>query len=357
MFIKAKGFTLIELMISLAIGSIILGAVLYIFLSNSQTYRLNEAQSRVQENGRFALEFLTREIRHAGFNPTIEFCGGSGPVNENYDSGSTEILPNQMRILVDWNRPADDATINEVMSPFSNPPTGIVVATDTIASLNAAATALNPIAGTDVLSVTKQNSVQSLRWHPITAHNSTNFTIDAPQLLDDQINEINNAIDQGLIANAELKNILIALDEDCVRGTVFSGEVSGGNVTFPNAAINGNSGNESTRQMGLDYTGGKLVVAAELSTANLPSTVRYFIAQPAGAAVPSLFRQFNDGNPQALIEGVDNFTINTFQGTNNRGVTLTLNIVSQLAGFAESTHPQGRLQQIFETTVAVRNSL
>ena len=354
---KARGFTLIELMISLAIGSIILGAVLYIFLSNSQTYRLNEAQSRVQENGRFALEFLTREIRHAGFNPMAEFCGGSGPGNEDYSVGSVDILPNQMRILVDWERPADESTIEEVMSPFRSKPSGVVVESKAIATLNASATALNPIAGSDVLEITRQNTIRSLRWHPVTAHNSNSFSIDLPQLLDDQINNINTSIDDGLIANAELKNILIALDEDCTRGTVFSGEVSSGTVVFPNSAINGNSGNNSTRQMGFDYTGGRLVVAAELTATNQPSTVRYFIAQPAGAGVPSLYRQFNTGAPQALIEGVNIFTVNTFQGTNNRGVTLTLNIVSQLEGFAESSHPQGRLQQTFETTVAVRNRI
>ena len=100
---QSKGFTLIELMIGLALGSIILGAVLYTFLSNSQTYRLNEAQSRVQENGRFALDFLTREIRHAGFNPAMEFCGGSGPINKKFDNDPED--DKTMIFLVDWSLP------------------------------------------------------------------------------------------------------------------------------------------------------------------------------------------------------------------------------------------------------------
>ena len=155
---KAKGFTLIELMISLVLGSVILGAVLYIFLSNSQTYRMNEAQSRVQENGRFALELLTREIRHAGFNPTMEFCGGSGPENEDYTDGSTEILPGQMRMLVDWSRPDDDVSLSEVMKPFRDKPSGASVNKRSIANLDATATALNPVAGSDVLEIRKQNT-------------------------------------------------------------------------------------------------------------------------------------------------------------------------------------------------------
>ncbi|EXJ10344.1 PilW family protein [Nitrincola nitratireducens] len=359
---KARGFTLIELMISLAIGLIILSAVVYIFLSNSQTYRLNEAQSRVQENGRFALEYLTREVRQAGFNPTIEFCGGVGenrgnPVNENFESASADIVSSQMRFMVNWSRPDDAALIESVINPFKIDNSGVVVESKNINTLNTVATALNPIAGSDVLEVTKPNSTRGLRWHGLTAHNSTSFTIDAPNILNDQLTNTNNAIDQGLLANSDLKNILIALDQDCTRGTVFSGEVSGGTVVFPTNSINDNSGNNSTRQMGFDYTGGRLVVAAELTSTNQLSTVRYFIAQPVGAEVPSLYRQFNNGNPQALVEGVNTFTVNTFQGTNNRGVTLTLNIVSQLRGFTESSHPQGRLQQTFETTVAVRNPI
>lgn len=61
------GLSLIELMISMVIGLIIIGAVLQAFLSSNQTYRIQEAQSRIQEDGRAAIRFLTRDIRMADF--------------------------------------------------------------------------------------------------------------------------------------------------------------------------------------------------------------------------------------------------------------------------------------------------
>ena len=62
----SRGFTLIELMIALVIGLIISIGVVQIFSSNRASYQLDESLARAQENGRFALEFLTQEIRQAG---------------------------------------------------------------------------------------------------------------------------------------------------------------------------------------------------------------------------------------------------------------------------------------------------
>lgn len=62
----SRGFTLVELMIAMVIGLIISIGVVQIFGSNRATYQLDESLARAQENGRFALEFLTQDVRHAG---------------------------------------------------------------------------------------------------------------------------------------------------------------------------------------------------------------------------------------------------------------------------------------------------
>ena len=59
--------TLIEIMIALLIGVFLLGGIMLVFISSKQTYRTQENLSRLQENGRFAMEFLSRDIRMAGF--------------------------------------------------------------------------------------------------------------------------------------------------------------------------------------------------------------------------------------------------------------------------------------------------
>ena len=62
-----SGLTLVELMIALVIGLVLIGGVIQIFVANNQTYRVTDNMSRLQENGRFALDALSRSIRIAGF--------------------------------------------------------------------------------------------------------------------------------------------------------------------------------------------------------------------------------------------------------------------------------------------------
>ena len=61
------GFTLIELMIAMLIGVFLMTGVIQIFISAKQAYRLQENLSRLQENGRFAMDMITKDIRMAGY--------------------------------------------------------------------------------------------------------------------------------------------------------------------------------------------------------------------------------------------------------------------------------------------------
>lgn len=62
-----QGMTLIELMIAMVISLALLGGLSEVYLGSKQSYNLVEESSRLQENGRFATDILTREIRGAGF--------------------------------------------------------------------------------------------------------------------------------------------------------------------------------------------------------------------------------------------------------------------------------------------------
>lgn len=66
-----SGLTLIELMVSLVLGLVLVGGVLNIFVSNRETYRVNENLTRMQENARTGFDFMARDLREAGQNP----CG------------------------------------------------------------------------------------------------------------------------------------------------------------------------------------------------------------------------------------------------------------------------------------------
>ncbi|MDO9107004.1 MAG: PilW family protein [Methylovulum sp.] len=62
-----SGLTLIELMIAMLLGVFLIGGVVQIFVSSKQTYRMQEGLSRLQENGRFAMDFISRDLRMAGY--------------------------------------------------------------------------------------------------------------------------------------------------------------------------------------------------------------------------------------------------------------------------------------------------
>lgn len=64
---KNRGFSLVELMIALALGSVVTTGVVQLFVANSETHNLLVGQSRMQESARFALDFIGREVRQAGY--------------------------------------------------------------------------------------------------------------------------------------------------------------------------------------------------------------------------------------------------------------------------------------------------
>lgn len=64
------GFTLVELMVALALSGLVIAAV-YKTLSSQQTvYHTQERVVSTQQELRTGLEFLVRELRMAGYNPT-----------------------------------------------------------------------------------------------------------------------------------------------------------------------------------------------------------------------------------------------------------------------------------------------
>lgn len=62
---QQAGLSLIEVMISLTIGTVITLAVLIVMSANSRNLRLNEGLSESQENARMAFELMARDVRQA----------------------------------------------------------------------------------------------------------------------------------------------------------------------------------------------------------------------------------------------------------------------------------------------------
>lgn len=64
-----RGFSLVELMIALLLGTLVVAAAGGIFLANRQTFRSTDSLGRVQEGMRTAFELMARDIREAAGNP------------------------------------------------------------------------------------------------------------------------------------------------------------------------------------------------------------------------------------------------------------------------------------------------
>ena len=66
---RQRGLSLLEMMVSIALGLLILVAILQVFTASRQTYRYQQNISRMQENARIATEILQRTVRDTGFEP------------------------------------------------------------------------------------------------------------------------------------------------------------------------------------------------------------------------------------------------------------------------------------------------
>ena len=97
-----RGFTLVELMITLVISGII-SAVLYAtYLAQQRSYTAQEAVAEMQQNLRAAMMLMTRDIRMAGYDP-----------NENSGATIKSASVNQLHFTMDLNADGDTLDTNE----------------------------------------------------------------------------------------------------------------------------------------------------------------------------------------------------------------------------------------------------
>lgn len=64
---RQQGLSLIELMVAMLLGLILMGSVVAVVLNSKSSFVGQRELAMVQENGRYAMEMLTKEIRMAGY--------------------------------------------------------------------------------------------------------------------------------------------------------------------------------------------------------------------------------------------------------------------------------------------------
>ncbi len=172
---RQSGLSLIELMISIALGIFLSWGAMEAFISGKQAYSLQQNTSRMQENGRLAQEFIGNEIRAAG-----DYGCGSGDsfvLDETTIAGTPDATtascagqPERINML-------DDA--DDVMNDFNR----VVFGYNDITANPIAALDPEPLAGTDVLVLRLSTEVgvlsNQVNLSPVPTSISVNGTLPA----------------------------------------------------------------------------------------------------------------------------------------------------------------------------------
>ena len=285
---RASGLSLIETMIALAIGSLLLVGLVQVFSASRTAYQLSEGMSRTQENSRFAMEFLQRDLRMAGH---------FGCVNDQSHLQSVDTMANHFPVATPANWGVAFPSSNVALTPggsirgyeASNTAPGQTVTLGAPSAgwtpaLPAVITALNPLAGSDIVEV-RYLSTDGLPVIAIANPTGTSTVITVPPARWSAFNE------DGVAAPTMFG---IA---DCSFADVF-----------PAAAVNPGGGTVTVNAFIDRYTpqpaGTAFLYRAE-------SVVYYITAGASGR--PALFRArsnsagtFPAGGREELVEGIEN---------------------------------------------------
>ena len=99
---RQAGLTLIELMISLALGLIVVAAAIMLFLTGQKSYSLQQGSADLQDNANFGLSYVTKDIRLANLNALSaeinDRTKAGGLVLTSKDNGykDTAVTPNKI---------------------------------------------------------------------------------------------------------------------------------------------------------------------------------------------------------------------------------------------------------------------
>ena len=257
---KQEGLSLVELMVALAVGLFLMAGVIQIYLGSRQSFRVQESLSRLQENGRFALMFMERDIRMAGYRG----CG-----TRSYRVSMNNVLVSNTSYL--WN--------------FASGIEGYEATSESSWNITPDASVTDALGGRDILTV-RQASPETFR---VTSHSTGTDNI---------VLNSDASIEAGdVVMVASCKNAAIFVVTSASAGTLGHDASDDGDDNTPD---------NSTNDLGAVY------VNADLYKVD---TVSYFIGI-GDSGRPSLFRVVGANVAQELIQDVEDMQITYGEDTN-----------------------------------------
>ena len=209
------GLSLVELMIALVIGLVLMLGVTQVFIASQAASRLAEGVARAQENGRFALEFLERDIRMAGHmgcvNDQAHFVYGENQPKNNLTAATGSGSPLDFSVSIQGYEAAGTGPAATLAVGGGSLPTGLP---SSISGLTPA-----PLPGSDIL-VLRFLAPEGV---PVTAINGQVLSVDASRW---------SRLTDGGVTAPTLFGIANCNSVDIFAGTTSSGQVTGTAVDF-----------------------------------------------------------------------------------------------------------------------------
>lgn len=123
---RERGLTLIELMIAITLSLLIVGAVISLYITSQHLYRVQNNLSRLQENARYAMNEMSRDLRMAGYEGCL-----TGHITPHNDLNNTTSYPYNFSVPLEGYQyvsgawvPALDPAFTATLTPAS-PPGGV----------------------------------------------------------------------------------------------------------------------------------------------------------------------------------------------------------------------------------------
>lgn len=395
--LQQSGLSLVELMVAIAIGAFLILGLAQIFGSTKASFISAEALSRVQENGRFALEFLRRDSRMVGHMGCINDISHSLSNPPTYINHNVAVVaPQPAAFGLRFERPVEGFEANGT-APASNltlgsatPSPGAISAwTPNLPSAAPAVDLANEVLpGSDVLVLRFAGEEFVPLASPFTDHANQRVTIDTTAIPTGFTVESG-----GIYAVADCDHVSFFQATSALAAGTFNAANEGGSIA------NGDNQRVWTdNQFGtgsLLYRGESLIYyVGRNATTNLPVLVRRRMGVTAGNA---------SYQREELVEGVENmqvlYGVDTTQIRDDQvdayltagqvastdpdgagpgaapawgrvvSVRISLlvrspeqsnatNFDARDVGGVNVTPPSdGRLRQVYETTIAMRNRL
>jgi len=279
---RTQGFTLIEMMIAMTLGLMVIASAITVFSGTRKSIDLNSALTDLQDNARFGMDAITRDIRMSGFQGCVDINTAAAKILA--DAAPTD---DYFNTAVTASVVKEDGTWNPAA------PTGFTIPDDRA----------KPVPGTHALSL-QFGSAQTYTFTPLA-------TIDADVVLDTE---------EAVLVEGDL-----ALISNCQVADIFAVTSSSG-ATLQHTT-NGNSDKRLSAPYGLAGMDNRArIMRFEANIYYIGDTNR---VNDVGDKIYSLYKQTlpysEDNLPIEMIEGVANMQVKLGfrdpNGTDSSGLT------------------------------------